>query len=102
MLSSLLKEHQQRQACAPGRSRGKEKRSHSCVQCSHNRHGRSSKTLGLPRPTCNQKKLDAEVKQLHSNAANFAKQTTNWLHLVDNFNHALEGAGGHRKLGQET
>lgn len=38
----------------------------------------------------NQKRLDAEAKQLHVGATNFAKQTQQWLHLIDNFSTALK------------
>lgn len=41
----------------------------------------------------NQKKLDAEAKQLHTNAITFSKQTQQWLSLVDNFNSALKEIG---------
>ena len=40
-----------------------------------------------------QKRLDAEAKQLHSHASNFARQTQQWLGLVDNFNSALKELG---------
>ncbi len=38
----------------------------------------------------NEKKLDAEAKQLQANAAQFAKQSMQWLQLVENFNGALK------------
>lgn len=41
----------------------------------------------------NQKKLDAEAKQLHSSAVNFTKQTQQWLNLVENFNSSLKELG---------
>jgi len=41
----------------------------------------------------NQKKLDVEAKQLHVHATQFAKQTVQWLHLVENFNQALKELG---------
>ena len=40
-----------------------------------------------------QKRLDAEAKQLHSHASNFARQTQQWLGLVDNFNSSLKELG---------
>lgn len=41
----------------------------------------------------NQKKLDAEAKQLHQSAIVFSKQTSQWLALIDNFNSALKELG---------
>lgn len=38
----------------------------------------------------NQKRLDAEAKQLHSSATNFAKQTQQWMQLIDGFSGALK------------
>lgn len=41
----------------------------------------------------NQKRLDAEAKQLHTSATNFSKQTQQWLNLVENFSSALKEIG---------
>ncbi|XP_073470115.1 biogenesis of lysosome-related organelles complex 1 subunit 1 isoform X1 [Aquarana catesbeiana] len=41
----------------------------------------------------NQRKLDHEVKTLQIQAAQFAKQTTQWIGLVENFNQALKEIG---------
>lgn len=41
----------------------------------------------------NQKKLDTEAKLLHEGATNFAKQTQQWLMLVENFSSALKELG---------
>ncbi|GLH04220.1 Biogenesis of lysosome-related organelles complex 1 subunit 1 [Gryllus bimaculatus] len=41
----------------------------------------------------NQKRLDAEAKQLHHSATNFAKQTQQWVSLVESFNSALKEIG---------
>jgi hypothetical protein len=38
----------------------------------------------------NQKKLDTETRILHTNAAQFSKQTLQWLKLVEDFNTALK------------
>ena len=38
----------------------------------------------------NQKKLDTETKILQANAAQFSKQTVQWLKLVEDFNTALK------------
>lgn len=41
----------------------------------------------------NQKRLDAEAKQLHTSATNFAKQTQQWVNLVETFSCALKEIG---------
>lgn len=41
----------------------------------------------------NQKRLDTEAKHLHHNATNFAKQTHQWLQLVQNFSSSLKEIG---------
>lgn len=41
----------------------------------------------------NQKRLDAEAKQLHTSATNFSKQTQQWLQLVETFSSALKELG---------
>lgn len=41
----------------------------------------------------NQKKLDAEAKQLHIGATTFAKQTNQWLSLIEGFSGALKEIG---------
>lgn len=41
----------------------------------------------------NQKRLDAEAKQLHVSATNFSKQTQQWLTLVETFSSALKELG---------
>ena len=38
----------------------------------------------------NQKRLDAEAKQLHVGAHNFSKQTQQWLTLIEGFSSALK------------
>ena len=41
----------------------------------------------------NQKKLEAESKQLQAHAAQFSKQTIQWLQLAEGFNRALKELG---------
>lgn len=41
----------------------------------------------------NQKRLDTEAKRLQMNVSQFARQTTQWLKLVENFNQALKELG---------
>lgn len=50
-------------------------------------------TISVAQAYLNQKKLDAEAKQLHQSAIVFSKQTSQWLSLIDNFNSALKELG---------
>ena len=49
--------------------------------------------VGVAQAYLNQKRLDAEAKQLHTNATDFSKQTQNWLNLVKTFNSTLKDLG---------
>ncbi|XP_037510487.1 biogenesis of lysosome-related organelles complex 1 subunit 1 isoform X1 [Rhipicephalus sanguineus] len=92
MLSSLLKEHQQRQHLRREEQERKKKEATaaaSALTAAMVDH----LNVGVAQAYLNQRKLDAEAKQLHTNATNFSKQAANWLHLVDNFNHALKELG---------
>lgn len=41
----------------------------------------------------NQKRLDAEAKQLHASATSFSKQTQQWINLIETFSSALKEIG---------
>lgn len=47
-------------------------------------------TFSVAQAYLNQKRLDAEAKQLHVGATNFAKQTQQWMQLIDGFSSALK------------
>uniref|UniRef100_A0A8I5ZQV1 Biogenesis of lysosome-related organelles complex 1 subunit 1 n=1 Tax=Rattus norvegicus TaxID=10116 RepID=A0A8I5ZQV1_RAT len=49
--------------------------------------------LGVAQAYMNQRKLDHEVKTLQVQAAQFAKQTGQWIGMVENFNQALKEIG---------
>lgn len=49
--------------------------------------------VGVAQAYLNQKRLDAEAKALHQSATNFAKQTQQWLNLVESFSSALKEIG---------
>ena len=38
----------------------------------------------------NQKRLDSEAKQLHIEATNFAKQTQQWMQLIETFSSSIK------------
>lgn len=46
--------------------------------------------LSVAQAYMNQRKLDHEVKTLQVQAAQFAKQTGQWIGMVENFNQALK------------
>nr|XP_035928216.1 biogenesis of lysosome-related organelles complex 1 subunit 1-like [Halichoerus grypus] len=47
-------------------------------------------SVGVARAYMNQRKLDHEVKTLQVQAAQFAKQTGQWIGMVENFNQTLK------------
>jgi len=92
MLSSLVKEHSQRQAV-------RREHQEDLRQIANKASSELTEALvdhlnvGVAQAYLNQKRLDAEAKQLHTNATDFAKQTQNWLHLVRTFNDTLKDLG---------
>ncbi|XP_072041996.1 biogenesis of lysosome-related organelles complex 1 subunit 1-like [Amphiura filiformis] len=92
MLSSMLKEHQEKQAA---RRVLQEKRRREAVAAATavTRALVENLNTRVAMAYDNEKKLDAEAKQLQANAAQFAKQSMQWLQLVENFNGALKELG---------
>uniref|UniRef100_A0A8D9C0M8 Biogenesis of lysosome-related organelles complex 1 subunit 1 n=1 Tax=Cacopsylla melanoneura TaxID=428564 RepID=A0A8D9C0M8_9HEMI len=92
MLSSILKEHQAKQVT---RKEEQEIRRKEALGAANDlTHALVDHlNVGVAQAYLNQKKLDAEAKQLHTNAITFSKQTQQWLSLVDNFNSALKEIG---------
>lgn len=92
MLSSLVQEHNARQA-------GNKARQEKLRQEANKSAGELTNALvdhlnvGVAQAYLNQKRLDAEAKRLHCNATEFAKQTQNWISLVDSFNGSLKELG---------
>jgi len=98
MLSSLVQEHNARQA-------GNKARQERLRQEANKAAGELTNALvdhlnvGVAQAYLNQKRLDAEAKRLHANATEFAKQTQNWISLVDSFNGKSQRIGGCEILG---
>ncbi|XP_002734244.1 biogenesis of lysosome-related organelles complex 1 subunit 1-like [Saccoglossus kowalevskii] len=92
MLSVLLKEHQAKQAA---RREIQEKRRREAIAASSLFTHALVDNLnsGVAQAYVNQKKLDAEAKQLQSHAAQFTKQTMQWLQMMEHFNQALKEIG---------
>ncbi|XP_074658762.1 biogenesis of lysosome-related organelles complex 1 subunit 1-like isoform X1 [Tubulanus polymorphus] len=92
MLSSLLKQHQQKQQARKDSQEKKKKEVTTAVtKLTHALVDHLN--AGVAQAYVNQKKLDTETKILQANAAQFAKQTTLWLRLVEDFNTALKEIG---------
>jgi len=92
MLSSILKEHQTKQQTR--RELGEAHRADAVAATNRMSHALVDHlNTGVAQAYINQKKIDSEAKQLQANAAQFAKQTTAWLTLLDNFNDALKEIG---------
>lgn len=92
MLSSIVKDHQQKQFLK--KEIQEVKRKEACNAASDLTQALVDHlNVGVAQAYLNQKKLDAEAKQLHTSATNFAKQTQQWLSLVESFSGALKELG---------
>ncbi|KAB0794444.1 hypothetical protein PPYR_11283 [Photinus pyralis] len=92
MLSSMIKEHQVRQSAK--KESQENKRKEAVLAASNLTQALVDHlNVGVAQAYLNQKRLDAEAKQLHSSAANFSKQTGQWLNLVETFSSALKELG---------
>ncbi|GIX83316.1 biogenesis of lysosome-related organelles complex 1 subunit 1 [Caerostris darwini] len=92
MLSSIVKEHQSKQSVK--REELEKKRKSAVVAASTLTSALVDHlNVGVAQAYLNQKRLDYEAKQLHSNVTSFAKQTAQWLQLVENFSQVLKEIG---------
>ncbi|XP_071495573.1 biogenesis of lysosome-related organelles complex 1 subunit 1-like [Diadema antillarum] len=92
MLSSMLKEHQAKHL-ARREIQEKRKKEAAAAATAVTRSLVENLNSRVAVAYKNEKKLDAETKQLQANAAQFAKQSQQWLSLVENFNQALKELG---------
>lgn len=92
MLSSLVKGHQAKQS-ARKESQEKKKKEVTAAVTALTHALVDHLNSGVAQAYVNQKKLDTETKILQANAAHFAKQTTQWLKLVEEFNQSLKEIG---------
>ncbi|XP_017708782.1 PREDICTED: biogenesis of lysosome-related organelles complex 1 subunit 1 [Rhinopithecus bieti] len=92
MLSRLLKEHQAKQN---ERKELQEKRRREAITAATclTEALVDHLNVGVAQAYMNQRKLDHEVKTLQVQAAQFAKQTGQWIGMVENFNQALKEIG---------
>ncbi|CAH1989121.1 unnamed protein product [Acanthoscelides obtectus] len=88
----MLKEHQSRQTAK--KESQETKRKEACQAASElTQHLVDHLNVGVAQAYLNQKRLDAEAKQLHASAAAFGKHTQQWLQLVEQFSGALKELG---------
>ncbi|EAT40068.1 AAEL008170-PA [Aedes aegypti] len=92
MLSAMIKDHQARQAA---KKEEQERRRKDAILSANEltQNLVDHLNVGVAQAYLNQKRLDAEAKQLHVGATNFAKQTQQWLTLIENFNGSLKEIG---------
>jgi len=92
MLSSLFKEPQAKQQY---RKDLLEKRQSEAIAAANTlTHAIvDSLNLKIGQAYANQRRLDAEARKLQTNAGTLAKQTAQWLQLIENFNQALKEIG---------
>ncbi|KAK0071977.1 hypothetical protein PV325_012066 [Microctonus aethiopoides] len=92
MLSSIVKEYQNKQI---SRKELQEQKRKEAIQAANSLTQALVDHLNVrvAQAYLNQKKLDAEAKQLQQCATAFAKQTYSWLNLVESFSSALKEIG---------
>jgi len=92
MLSGLLKEHSAKQHV---QKQAQEVRRREALAASSELTTAlvDHLNVGVAQAYLNQKRLDAEAKQLYQNAAAFSKQSQQWLQLMEGFNTALKELG---------
>lgn len=92
MLSSIVKEHNVKQGLK--KEVQESKRKEACAAAGDLTQALVDHlNVGVAQAYLNQKKLDAEAKQLHTSAQAFSKQTQQWLTLVESFSNALKELG---------
>ncbi|NXA56843.1 BL1S1 protein, partial [Nothocercus julius] len=92
MLSRLLKEHQARQS---ERKELQERRRREAIAAATSLTEAlvDHLNVGVAQAYVNQRKLDREVRTLQAQAAQFARQTGQWIAMVESFNQALKEIG---------
>ncbi|XP_034945239.1 biogenesis of lysosome-related organelles complex 1 subunit 1 [Chelonus insularis] len=92
MLSSIVKEHQSKQTA---RKELQDQKRKEALRAANNLTQALVDHLNVrvAQAYLNQRKLDAEAKQLQQSATAFAKQTHSWLNLVESFSSSLKEIG---------
>lgn len=92
MLSRAVKEHQVKKLRIKEQQDAKRKEAFVSANVVVNKLI-STLNDGVEEVYLNQKKLEAESKQLQLHTAQFSKQTIQWLQLAEGFNQALKELG---------
>ncbi|CAG7831960.1 unnamed protein product [Allacma fusca] len=92
MLSSLVKDHQIKTQALKDEQTRKKKEALAAAN-SLTQAMVDHLNIGVAQAYINEKRLDAEMRTLTTNAGQFAKQTHQWLTLIENFNTALKELG---------
>ncbi|XP_031562636.1 biogenesis of lysosome-related organelles complex 1 subunit 1-like isoform X2 [Actinia tenebrosa] len=92
MLSRVVKEHNQKQAAH--KDVQERRKREAAIEASKLTY-RLMDTLnsGVEKAYVNQRKLETEAKQLQAHVAQYSKQTTLWLKMVESFNQSLKELG---------
>ncbi|XP_071803742.1 biogenesis of lysosome-related organelles complex 1 subunit 1-like [Asterias amurensis] len=92
MLASMLKEHQSKQSSKKDQQEKRRKEATaSAIAVTKALVGNVNNRVSMA--YSNEKRLDTEARHLQSNAAQFAKQSMQWLSLIESFNTALKELG---------
>jgi len=84
MLSSLVKKHNDDLAKVRESQENRKKEAMNAATALTNAMV-DHLNVGVAQAYLNEKKLDSEMRTLTTNASQFAKQTQQWLALIDNF-----------------
>ena len=92
MLSSMVREHQSKQQTRKEDIERKRQEALG-VATELTSHLVDHLNEGVAQAYLNQRKLDAEAKQLHTNITQFSKQAGQWMTLMENMNKAVNELG---------
>mmetsp|Transcript_59405 Transcript_59405/g.139963 ORF Transcript_59405/g.139963 Transcript_59405/m.139963 type:complete len:159 (-) Transcript_59405:259-735(-) len=92
MLSSLVKDYQSKQSKLKDINEQNRKEALAATETVANLVT-DGVTTNVTEVFATQKKLEKEVKGLQTNTSHFAKQTRQWLEMIDDFNNNLKEVG---------
>jgi len=92
MLSNLIKEHQAKQDQLRQENEQRRKAVLYSVEATTNSM-MDSVNMGVAKVFANQRRIEVQAVKLQSQTDRFAKQTAQWLQLIENFNQTLKEIG---------